>query len=81
MKSEILTLIREVEIVRDENLELQKKINYYKTLTSKTRDYKVIAERMSKTIKYICGSQSEVLSSQAKVLYKDYEEIINTKKQ
>lgn len=62
------TLVREIAILREENIDLKKRVKY-------NAKYKALSHKMFRLISYIKGSRSEKLSASAKELCDEFEEV------
>jgi len=72
MESELLTLIREVETLRDENIVLKEKLTKNKSNKLIFDQYKKLCNRMFKQLKYHAGSKNEFVSSKCQKLVDEF---------
>lgn len=74
MDQDKLTLVREIAILREENIDLKKRVKY-------NAQYKALSHKMFRLISYIKGSRSEKLSASAKELCDEFEEVKQSRMQ
>ena len=76
----MLTLVREIEILREENLKLKDQLDRKKVEWKFYKQFEKMAYQMSKQLRFMTGSNSEAISSRCQSLVDQYEELIADRK-
>lgn len=75
MNTDILTLVREIEIIRNENSKLKEENSSLKLLNKKLKSYKSLIYQTMKFNCFLANSRNESISKRAIGLLENYNEV------